>query len=312
MLRTIAPADDVGPSPWIDLVCPDDNEVRQVEQRCNIIVPSLKSLREIESTSRLRVDGDMLYMSAPIIADLGAERSETVPTGFILSLQALITVRYAEIGAFDAIAAELGVSRGPSPHLVLARLLEEVVDRAADHLERAADVVDSVSRRIFFGEVRAYGLSKETRILRESIYAIGRASDRASRVRYMSLSLERLVAFVMDRCTPRLTPEMNDRFAAIRHDITSLHEFESSLSSRIQLVHDAATSLISIEQNDVVKVLTVASVVGVPPVLVAGVYGMNFEYMPELHWRLGYPFALALCLVSAIIPYLWFKWRDWL
>jgi magnesium transporter len=269
-------------------------------------------LQEIESTSRLRADGETLYMSSPIIAGEGLERWDNVPTGFILSPQTLVTVRYAEIAAFDAIVAELDDVASLAPHLVLARLLEEVVDRAADHLERAADLVDSVSHRIFFEDVRAYGLSKETGMLREAIRTIGRASDRASRVRYMSLSVGRMVAFVMDRCTPKLTPEMNDRFAAIRHDITSLDEFESSLSDRIQLVQDAATSLVSIEQNDVVKILTVASVVGVPPVLVVGVYGMNFQVMPELHWRLGYPFALALCLLSAIIPYIWFKWRNWL
>jgi magnesium transporter len=128
----------------------------------------------------------------------------------------------------------------------------------------------------------------------------------------MFLTVGRMVPFVANRCTPKMTPEMNDRFAAIAHDIASLDEFESSLSDRIQLVQDAATGLISIEQNDVVKVLTVASVVGVPPVLVVGVYGMNFKYMPELHWPLGYPFALVLCVLSAIIPYIWFKWRNWL
>ncbi|MDB5725936.1 MAG: magnesium transporter, partial [Novosphingobium sp.] len=82
---------------------------------------------------------------------------------------------------------------------------------------------------------------------------------------------------------------------------------ETSLSGRVQLLQDAATGFISIAQNDVVKVLTVVSVVGVPPVLVVGIYGMNFKYMPELSWRLGYPYALALCVASIIVPLAWFK-----
>jgi magnesium transporter len=98
----------------------------------------------------------------------------------------------------------------------------------------------------------------------------------------------------------------------VGHDIASLDEFEVSLSGRIQLIQDAATGLISIEQNDVVKLLTVASVVGIPPVLIVGIYGMNFKNMPELGWSWGYPYALGLCVLSAVVPYLWFKWRDWI
>jgi magnesium transporter len=98
----------------------------------------------------------------------------------------------------------------------------------------------------------------------------------------------------------------------VGHDIASLDEFEVSLSGRIQLIQDAATGLISIEQNDVVKLLTVASVVGIPYVLIVGIYGMNFKNMPELGWSWGYPYALGLCVLSAVVPYLWFKWRDWI
>jgi magnesium transporter len=141
---------------------------------------------------------------------------------------------------------------------------------------------------------------------------MGQASDRASRVRYAFLSIGRMISFVLDRCTPKLDENLRERFESIRHDINSLDEFETSLGGRIQLQQDAATAFINIEQNDVVKVLTVASVVGIPPVMVVGVYGMNFKLMPELDWPLGYPFALALCVLSTVIPYLWFKWRGWI
>ena len=165
---------------------------------------------------------------------------------------------------------------------------------------------------IFFEEDIRSGVSRETRKLRTMMRKIGQASDRASRVRYTFLSVGRMVSFVLDRCTPRLDQAMNDRFEAIGTTSSPLMSLKTSLEGRVQLLQDAASAFISIEQNDVVKVLTVASVVGVPPVLVVGVYGMNFKNMPELSWHWGYPYAIALCIVSAVIPYVWFKWRNWI
>lgn len=312
MLRTIPHADTGKSGGWIDLVSPSKAEIDRVESEFGVVVPDLKALREIETTSRLRADGEKLSMSAPMIAASEADQWQVVPTGFILLPNVLITVRYAELALFDAVAAELGNAADLSPGLAFARLLEESVDRTADHLEQAAETVNQVSQRIFSEGANRSGLNRETRALRKTILTIGRASDRSARVRYMFLSVGRMVSFVMDRCVPKLAPDLTDRLQAIRHDIASLDEFEASLSGRIQLLQDAATGLISIEQNDVVKVLTVASVVGVPPVLVVGIYGMNFKNMPELGWHLGYPFALLLCLVSAIVPYAWFKWRGWI
>ena len=121
-----------------------------------------------------------------------------------------------------------------------------------------------------------------------------------------------MAGFVADKGCDWLSPEVRGRLDAARHDIDSLDEFEGSLTNRVQLLQDAAANFVAIEQNDVVRLLTIVSVVGVPPVLVVGVYGMNFKYMPELNWHLGYPYALALTAASAILPLLWFKLRGWL
>lgn len=296
---------------WVDLHAPGEEEIAAVETRYGIRIPDLAALREIEVSSRLRADGEMLYMSAPLIAGTGTDRWQYAPTGFILTPEVLVTIRFADLAPFDAVAAEVRKVPAPTPALILALLLEDIVDRAADHLEHASEIVSEASRSLFFEEVERPGLSRETRKIREIMRAMGQASDRAARVRYTFLSIGRMVSFVLDRCTPKLDTAMQERLEAIRHDITSLDEFETSLEGRIQLLQDAATAFISIEQNDVVKVLTVASVVGIPPVLVVGIYGMNFRFMPELGWPWGYPFALAMCLLSALVPYLWFRWRDW-
>lgn len=312
MLRTIRHADAGKPDVWLDLLSPTAAEIERIERELDISVPDLNALREIETTSRLRADGEKLTRSAPMIASSDPNQWRIAPTGFILLPTTLITVRYDELAIFHALASELKDALDIAPGPVFARLLEETVDRAADHLEHAADIVNEVSQRIFSEGANRSGLNRQTKALRKTILTIGRASDRSARVRYMFLSVGRRVSFVMDRCVPKLAPDMIDRLQAIGHDIASLDEFEGSLSGRIQLLQDAATGLISIEQNDVVKVLTVASVVGVPPVLVVGIYGMNFRNMPELGWHLGYPFSLLLCRLSALIPYAWFRWRGWI
>ena len=277
-----------------------------------IAVPTMEELTRIDASSRLRAEGDTLRMSAPLLSGTETERWELAPVGFILNPKVCVTVRFVELAAFDAVATDIGNKPDIPPAEILTRLLEELVDRAADHLERGAGVVNDTSQSVFFDEPKLRQLSKETTMLRDAMRRIGQVSDRTSRVRYTFLSIGRVATFMLDRCTPRIEPDIRERLEAVRHDLASLDEFEASLSARVQLIQDAATGFISIAQNDVVKVLTVVSVVGVPPVLIVGVYGMNFKHMPELSWQYGYPYALALCAVSVIVPLLWFKWRDWI
>jgi magnesium transporter len=297
---------------WIDLVAPSPEEIALVHERYGIVVPTEAALQEIEATSRLRADGDTLYMSAPFIEGVTTDRWQVAPTGFILTPDICITIRFVALPAFDQVADELAAKSDLVSAEVLVRLLEEVVDRAADHLERAAEAVSDASHAIFVDPPKRRSLSRNTALLRDTMRSIGRASDRASRVRYMFLNIGRMASFVIDRCDPKLDEPIRARLEAVRHDIASLDEFEASLSGRIQLLQDSAAGFISIEQNEVVKVLTVVSVVGVPPVLVVGIYGMNFRFMPELQWHYGYPLALVLCVLSAVVPLLWFRWRDWI
>lgn len=316
MLRALPDGDaSVGPTPatrWVDLLNPDAAEIALVRDLYGIVVPSEAALQEIEATSRLRADGETLYMSAPFIEGAATDRWNVAPTGFILTPQICVTVRFADMPAFDFVAEELADKPDLASTEIFVRLLEEVVDRAADHLEMAAAAVTEASHAIFTTPPKRRSLSRNTALLRDMMRSIGRASDRASRVRYMFLNIGRMASFVIDRCDPKLDEPIRARLEAVRHDIASLDEFEASLSGRIQLLQDSAAGFISIEQNEVVKVLTVVSVVGVPPVLVVGIYGMNFKVMPELQWPHGYPFALGLCVLSAVVPLLWFRWRDWI
>lgn len=296
---------------WVDLADPTPEEIARVEAAFGIQLPSRESLIEIEASSRLRAHEGTLYLSAPLISGADGETWQLAPTGFILNGSWLITIRFAPLGAFDTVRKSIARADCAAPQ-ILTFILEEIVDRAADFLERAAESVTEASMTIFVDDDRKEKLGVATRRLRQAMVRIGRISERMTRVRHSFVTLGRMAIFVADRCEPRLDRGLRERLQAVREDINSLDEFESSLANHIQFLLDAAAGFISIAQNDVVKVLTVVSVAGVPPVLVVGVYGMNFHYMPELSWPVGYPLALALVVLSTIIPVLWFKWRDWL
>ncbi len=304
---------------WIDLQDPTPQEIEAVEQASGLSVPTREALEEIEVTSRLRIERTALSMSAPLIARGKDGVMVSAPTGFILNADVCLTVRFAKLAVFETVKGDLASVERASSADIFARLLEEVVDRAADHLEVCADQLDKASHAIFRADKpdeekpqKTHKLSRDTALLRRVMTQIGRASGRMSKVRYTLVCIARMAQFVSDRGRDWIEAPIHDRLGGVRADIGSLEQYEENLLSRVQLLQDAATAFISIEQNDVVKVLTIASVVGVPPVMVVGLYGMNFKYMPELGWRYGYPFALALIVVTTLIPLAWFKWKDWM
>jgi magnesium transporter len=141
--------------------------------------------------------------------------------------------------------------------------------------------------------------------------AVGTAGDRLSEIRESLLGLQRIVGFSCEMAQDWMRPEIRTRLTTARGDLASLSDYETHLWSRIQFLLDAILGFINTDQNDIFKVLTIVSVVGIPPTLIASMYGMNFHNMPELSWRYGYQFGLALILVSTIVPILWFKWRGW-
>lgn len=247
-----------------------------------------------------------------MIAATSSDELSFAPTAFVLSEHWLLTVRFTPLAAFDTVHEQLGREAPVAAAEVFTRLVEEVVDRSADRLERASQSITDAAHDIFADPSRRRRLSRDARAMRGHIVKVGRVSERLSRVRYTFLSIGRMAGFVKDRGDAWLDDGIKERLEAARDDISSLDEFESSLSNRVQLLQDAAANFVNIEQNDVVKLLTIVSVVGVPPVLVVGIYGMNFKYMPELEWHYGYAFALALTVASAVLPLAWLKFRGWL
>ncbi|MDP4023114.1 CorA family divalent cation transporter [Methylobacterium sp. NEAU 140] len=302
---------------WIDLNDPTAEEAAAVEAVTGLRVPSHGALSEVETSSRLRRLKGGLSLSTPMITFEQAD-SHLMPLGFQLTRDHLVTVRFHELRAFASArerAAEAGATSSAEIFLIV---IEELVDSLADALEDMASDLDNLSTRIFDfdgrGRPRRSGESPPPRrrdlALRRILRGIGRRGKLLGKIRASLLGLERIVPFVADSCESLGLPE-NGRFDTIDRDIASLDEFEIRLSENVQFLLDAALGLINIEQNNVFRVLTVVSVVGVPPTLIASMYGMNFKNMPELDWTYGYPYALGLILLSAVAPIVYFRIRGW-
>ncbi len=301
---------------WIDLIQGTAEEIAAVESVIGRRVPTLAELQEIENSSRLRADRGALCMSAPLIARNNDDLPCVTPVGFILTGNYLVTVRFAEMSAFSSFASDYAEENEQKSGIgVFAGLIDAIIDRAADVLEQTGGDLDTLSRRIFGHEeigkpVKAP--AKETASLQEVVRKIGRNADLSSKIRDSLLGIGRIVSFAAGMGKETHSPELRAHLETQRNDIVSLSDYEGHLANKIQLLLDATMGLINIEQNNIIKVLTVVSVVGVPPTLIASMYGMNFHTMPELSWTYGYAYALALIVVSAILPLIWFKKRGWL
>ena len=292
---------------------PTDAERAAFEEIFGLRVPSRGELDEIETTSRLRVERDALYLTAPLLYAPPEGPWSVTPTGFVLSKEVLLTVRFAKLSAFEAVAGALAPGEKLQPAAVFVRLLEAVVDRIADRLEGCARDLDDASHLIFRPEnPTETKLSRETAKLRRLMIHTGRISERMARVQYALVCLDRMAKFTVERAHDWIARDMANRLTIVSSDIASLIQFIEGLVNRVQLLQDAAAGIINIDQNEVMKVLTIASVVGIPPVLVVGVYGMNFKDMPEYNWSFGYPYALAMVVITALLPLIWFKWKNWI
>jgi magnesium transporter len=302
---------DLADRTWVDLVSPTEAERQAFERASGLSVPSENDLGEIEATSRLKIKNDALYMTAPLIFAAGNEPCLPTPVGFVLSRRLLMTVRVAASAAFDTVAKETGAAAKSDPAAVFVRLLEEQIDHLADLLEQASRDLDDASHAIFRPE-RRKRLSHESAQLRRLLISTGRTSERMARIHYTLVCLDRMAKFTIDRANDWLKPDMAARLQSIGSDAASLVNYSEGMVNRVQLLQDAAVGIINIDQNDVIKVLTIASVVGIPPVLVAGIYGMNFKNIHEYDWAWGYQWSLALIVISALLPLIWFKWKNWM
>ncbi len=303
---------------WIDLHDPTAAEEARVERALGLDIPTRAEMAEIADSARLYEEGEALFMTATVVAGAGEGRPVSASVTFVLTRQVLVTIRYADplpFRAFEAQCArhpELGDGSG---RLFLA-LVGSVVDRVARLLEASEEDLDRLSDVIFSDDPGAGGTGKGRRVKRTDLHAVvrqlGRANMLAARLRDSLQSVSRMLTFYRTAAGERLDDAQRTMLKALDRDIRSLAEHESKLAHEVGFLLEATLGLIDIEQNRIIRVFTIAAVIALPPTLIGTIYGMNFEHMPELRWRFGYPLALLVMAASAVLPYLWFRRRGWL
>ena len=297
---------------WIDLLEPTREEEMLVEAFIGSNVPTRADLQEIEPSSRLYQKNGTLYMTLSVLVGIDEGEPTSSPIGFILTDAVLVTVRYADPRPFRLLAEHW--QREPdfardACHMFV-RLLDAIVDRIADEIERANADVEKISRHIFAKDLseRRIPVGRLTALLTR----IGRSQSLISRIRETAVSTSRLIHFLTATQRIKALTDERDHISSVLADVTALIDHSSFLAEQTTFLLDASLGLISIEQNAAMKLFSWAALVFLPPTLVAGIYGMNFEHMPELKWLYGYPMALGIMLVSAVGPWYYMRRRGWI
>lgn len=297
---------------WIDLVNPTAAEDKAVERLAGIAIPTREDMQEIEISSRLYMESGARYMTATLMCHSDTDMPRTTAVTFILGDHRLVTVRYDLPKPFALVEAKLARSCTPSitGEMVLMELLDAVIDRCADILERCGTEIDQVSHDIFEPESERHGQAKR---YSQILISIGRKGDLTSKVRESLVSIGRVVTFLSAVVEGvKWSKDMREQLKTMQRDVASLTDHASYLSSKITFVLDAMLGVVNLEQNNIIKLFSVMAVVLMPPTLIASIYGMNFKVMPELEWVHGYPMALVMMLIAAIVPYWIFKFKKWL
>lgn len=230
------------------------------------------------------------------------------PLGFMVAPTALVIQREYEIDALAALSKDLDEHPCQGPVDLFLRIIERIVDVLADLLESLESTI-SESSRAAFNQGKG---PKKTRHLETMLHDVGQMGRRIGALHNTLHGLLRMTTYLDETAPEWFGAAAAKRIKLIRKDLTSLSEFEQQLGDRIQFLLDSVLGLINMDQNDVMKVMAVASVVGIPPTVLVGVWGMNFAHMPELHWHYGYVIALGAIAFSIVAPLMWFRRRGWI
>ena len=314
MLRLFPPsAKTPATALWLDLFKPTDDEIKAVTDALSVSIPTRDSLEEIESSSRLQFEDGIIRLSVPVSAH-GDDEGPT-PVGFILTPKFVITVRYTELHAFEFAAKQCTKEQNPlnTSAEIFTAIIEGMIEYGADMLEQIATELNGISKDVFrrYGNTRQHNIARSNKRMRETLVSVGWGGERLSQIRESILGFQRIVPYALDKGKDWLNGEIAVRLKTVLGDAQSLSDFETHLSNKVQFLLDAVLGFINTEQNDIFKVLTIVSVVGIPPTFLASMYGMNFDTIHEYHWAYGYEWALGLIAISTILPMIWFKWRGW-
>lgn len=297
---------------WVDVLQPTADEDRATEAFLGSSLPTREETQEIEFSSRFYTEDGAVYMTMTLLTGVDVGKPVLTPFTIVVAGDRIATLRYEDLRAFRQFLARAtkpssGCTTAPA---VFLGLIEAIIDRTADVLEKISADVDRINQEIFANRPE---MRRPARRLEALIGEIGVQGDLAAKSRESLASLERLLQFAGLALSGPLTKgAAKARMKLAGRDTRSLEDQVAFISYKITFLLDAGLGLISVQQNEVIRILTVATGIFFPPTLIGTAYGMNFRFMPELNWTYGYPLAILLMIASAVLPFIYFKRRGWL
>jgi magnesium transporter len=287
---------------WIDAHEPDEDERALLQHMLRTELPESDEVEEIEASARCFVDQAGIHVHSLFLAQ-SEGRHTTVSVACILQKNCLITIREGDLADFRLLRMRglRGQVEVQSPQDLLVTLMEQKVENHADTLEDLHRQLEKVSYMV---------LEDEESELEDAIDKLARLEDSNGKIRLCLMDTQRDISFFLRHL--KTQPEQSESLREIMRDIETLMSHTTFLFDKINFLMDSTQGFINIEQNQIIKIFSIAAVVFLPPTLVASIYGMNFDYMPELKWLLGYPWAIGLMIISGIAPYWYFKRKGWL
>jgi len=291
---------------WVDLTDPNETEREWVKSIYGVTLPGEDEVKDIEASARYyEAENGDLHLRTDFLIEEEVGPSSAVTVAFILAKSVLFSVHTDDLPVFRLVRLRARSRPGS-----ISNYMDVLLDLYATDAEYSADALEGVYQTL--EEVSARVLQKEftDHDAATTLNLIAQEEDLNGRIRRNMMDTRRAVSFLMR--TRLLHADQFEEARQILRDIESLDNHTSYLFDKINFLMDATVGFININQNKIIKIFSVASVVFLPPTLIASIYGMNFDILPELKWDIGYPFALALMLASAVTPFWYFRRRGWL
>jgi len=298
---------------WVDLEEPTREEEQLVERSLGFSVPTRDDMVEIEPSSRLFERDGALVMTVSVLWGVQEESPQSEPISFVLKNGKLVTVRYVTPKPWLAFSREARdqAELVKDATTALTRLLDAIIDRLADELEESGAEIERLSSQTFRGR----DLERiPTQQLQSVLHRIGRVQSLIAKIRITAVSTSRALSFLAssDRLHGPECQRPREFIGSLATDVAALIDHSAFQSSQLTFLLDASLGLISIEQNAAMKLFSWVAIVFLPPTLIAGIFGMNFQHMPELDEVWGYPMSLVLMVISAVLPLWILKKRGWI
>ncbi len=287
---------------WVDSFHPNNKERELLKHLLHAELPESEEVEEIEASARFFVDHSGIHVHSLFLSQ-SEGRHKTVSVAFILQTNRLISIRDDELADFRLLRmrARNGQVNCLTPAELLVTILEQKVENLADNLEEIHCRLETVSHFV---------LEEDSTDLEQAIGNLARLEDSNGKIRLCLMDTQRDLSF-LDRHL-RDQVDLQETILKTMRDIETLMSHTTFLFDKINFLMDSTQGFINIQQNQIIKIFSIAAVVFLPPTLVASIYGMNFRFIPELEWVYGYPGALGLMVLSGVAPYILFKRKGWL